>query len=359
MTLKKLGRIARQYIKSKFHPVPLFMHIAPTRKCNLRCAYCYQYDYTMGEMSLDEFKENIDNNHKLGLSIVAFTGGEPFLWKHLEDAIEYCTRKNIFTQLTTNGTLLTYKKIDRLSKMGLDYLMVSIDAVEEKTYSQKTLFNNPEIVNLLKYARTKKMVCSWNTVLTGDNYTDVYELIKISKQEMIPISIGVIVASPNKNDKRNTHSPELSEFRNNGLLTKIVKRLKFYKDNGYPIIEPKKYFEDISKFLNGKNIWDCSLAKERTVQVSPKSEIYWCSKLNLVSPYKANSLNTGQFNKFRKELADIIKECNQNCYSNCAYNGYYLQRHKFYFLANTLPLFLRSMLTKKHVNSVLQMNDTE
>jgi MoaA/NifB/PqqE/SkfB family radical SAM enzyme len=300
----------------------------------------------MDEMSLDTFKQNIDNNYKLGLSIVAFTGGEPLVWKHLDEAIEYCTERNIFTQLTTNGTLLTDKRLDRFGKAGLDYLMVSIDSVKKKSYSKKTVSDKPDIINLLKYGRSKGMAVSWNTVLTRDNYKDVYELIEISGRERIPISIGVIVPSPDKKGGSATGNLELPSLPNNGLLKNIVRQMKHYKDAGYPIIEPQRYFEDIEKFLNGESVWDCSMAKERTVQVSPVSDIYWCSKLNLISPYKANSLDRREFSKFRKELADIIKGCNRNCYSNCGYNGYYLQKHKLYFLTSVLPLFLGSILRR-------------
>lgn len=359
LNLKKIARITKEYIKSKFHPTTLFMHISPTRKCNLRCGYCYQHDEASEEMSLDSFKDIIDNNHRLGLSIVAFTGGEPLIWKHLNEAIEYCTQKNIFTQLTTNGTLLSENRLDRLKKEGLDYLMVSVDAVRNKSYSRKTLSDNPEIIDLLKYAQSRGMIVSWNTVLMRDNSEDVYELIEISNKERIPISIGIITPPPNREDKWDGDDLELEDYRDNVLLKKIIGRLKYYKDNRYPIIEPQRYFEDIEKYLDGEFTWDCSLAKERTVQVSPKSEIYWCSKLNLVSPYKANSLNEAQLNLFKKELFGIIKECNQNCYSNCAYNGYYLQKHKLYFLTNTLPLFLQSVFTNGHTDSVSRIGKTE
>lgn len=352
LNLKKTTRITKGYIKSKFYSTALFMHIAPTRKCNLRCEYCYQYDDVAGEMSLDSFKAIIDNNHRLGLSIVAFTGGEPLIWKHLDEAIEYCTQKNIFTQLTTNGILLSEDRINRLKEVGLDYLMVSVDAVRKKPYSRKTLSDNPELIGLLKYAKSKRIITSWNAVLTRDNYEDIYELVEISNRERIPISIGIITPPPNKEDKWGGRGLELQDRHDSSLLKKIIERLKDYKDKKYPIIEPRKYFEDIKKFLNGEFAWDCSLAKARTIQVSPASEIYWCSKLNLVSPYKAGSLSRTQLNVFKKELIGIIKECNQNCYSNCAYNGYYLQKYKSYFLTNTIPLFLQSLFLNGHADSI-------
>lgn len=352
LNVKKVIRSAKEYLKSTFMSQPFFVHITPTRKCNLRCEYCYQYDNGTNEMSLDSFRGIIDNNYKLGLSIVSFTGGEPLIWEHLDKAIEYCTQKNIFTQLTTNGTLLSEERVNRLKKAGLDYLMVSVDSVRKKPYSQKTVSNNPEIIDLLKYAQSKGMIVSWNAVLMHDNYEDVYELIEISNKEKIPISVGIITPPPNKEDKWNGDGLELKDYHYNGFLKKIIERLRDYKDKGYPIIESRKYFEDIEKYLNGEFAWDCSLAKARTIQVSPKSEIYWCSKLNLVSPYKANSLSKDQLSVFKKELFGIIKECNQHCYSNCAYNGYYLQKHKLYFLTNTLPLFLQSAFTNGHTDSI-------
>ena len=55
------------------------VHIVPTRRCNLACGYCNEYDKTSQPVPLDDMIERIDKLADLGTAMIAISGGEPLL----------------------------------------------------------------------------------------------------------------------------------------------------------------------------------------------------------------------------------------------------------------------------------------
>lgn len=326
--MRKLVFIIIRFIRSSITRAPFFMHISPTTKCNLRCGYCYQYDELKEELSFSEFKEIVRNAENLGIGIISFTGGEILLWKPIYKALNLCNKKGIFTQLTTNGTLLNKNAIDRLGRSGLDVITVSVDGVGKLNYSQKTLSRNPKIFQLLKYAKRQyKTIISINSVACDQNIEDVKKLTNLANKERVPQSIGILVKQPNQ--LRGFPAGNLSA----GIgLSPLLKWIIKVKEMGFQILDPTDYFKDYQEFLSGQKRWDCSVAKKRSVQVAANGKIYWCWKLNAISPYNFTHLNKGSWERYQKELDKVIQNCNIKCYSNCAYSSYYYHKNKLKFI---------------------------
>jgi len=70
-------RMLADGVRSTDHPV--LAHIIPTRRCNLACTYCNEYDDFSKPVPADEMLRRIDRLAALGTSIVSFSGGEPLL----------------------------------------------------------------------------------------------------------------------------------------------------------------------------------------------------------------------------------------------------------------------------------------
>lgn len=340
----KILKILKNYLRSIFIDTPLFLHICPTRKCNLNCFYCYQKDNISSDMSYQLFTKILDNLSKLGLSIVSFTGGEPLVWRDIVRAIHYCNSKQLLVQLTTNGILLSEQIIKEYQVAGLDYLMVSIDAVDRSIVSKKTIFNNPQIIDLLNYARSIGITVSVNSVVNNDNYTEILKLANICDSNKIPLSLGIIVDPPNKIDSWDGNNFLISE--SDSKYCTFLNTILNMKKNGTVIIEPITYFKDYKKFLNGQLTWDCKIAKRSTIQVSPSGEIYLCSKLNELTTLKASELSKKEYSCFKNDLSKRIEKCNKDCYSNCAYNSFYYHTHIFSYL---------NLMYKTYKNSLFKL----
>jgi radical SAM protein with 4Fe4S-binding SPASM domain len=81
-----------------------------TKKCNLRCLYCYSSagEPLENELSLDELRSVISQAKELGAKkIILLGGGEPLLYQGMTDIIEYINFLGFQQALFTNGTLIT------------------------------------------------------------------------------------------------------------------------------------------------------------------------------------------------------------------------------------------------------------
>src|SRR5262245_180800 len=131
------ARMVAAALKSQHRPI--LAQIIPTRRCNLSCAYCNEYDKTSEPVPLEEMSRRIDRLAALGTLAITFSGGEPLLHPELETLVERIRGANIIATLITNGYLLTAERVKRLNRAGLDYLQISIDNVNPDDVSKKSL----------------------------------------------------------------------------------------------------------------------------------------------------------------------------------------------------------------------------
>jgi MoaA/NifB/PqqE/SkfB family radical SAM enzyme len=126
-------RAIKNVIRGKLlrHVRPIAMTFAVTYKCQCSCVHCSAGRHkkvNTPELSTEEAKRVIDESQKLGISILAFTGGEPLLREDIFELISYVNQKKTVPILFTNGLLLTQDNVDKLAKAGLYSLFVSIDS---------------------------------------------------------------------------------------------------------------------------------------------------------------------------------------------------------------------------------------
>lgn len=99
-------------------------------KCNLKCAYCYNY-FDEGVRGLDFYKGQLDEIMKLCHDYVFFVinGGEPFLFKDLAHLVNHVTNSGYMVSTYTNGTLPIHvydRFLSNLAQKDYVFLTVSI-----------------------------------------------------------------------------------------------------------------------------------------------------------------------------------------------------------------------------------------
>jgi len=124
-------------MKSAHHPI--LAQLVPTRRCNLACAYCNEYDSYSQPVPTDEMLRRVDRLAALGTGIITLTGGEPLLHPELEKIVHHIRTRRIIASVNTNGYLLNPQRIHRLNQAGLDQLQMSIDNVMPDEVSKKSL----------------------------------------------------------------------------------------------------------------------------------------------------------------------------------------------------------------------------
>jgi len=130
-------RMFARAMQSDAHPI--LAQIIPTRRCNLDCGYCNEYDRTSEPVPLPAMLQRIDRLADLGTTIITLSGGEPLLHPDLDLMIARIRERGAIATLITNGLLLTPERIRGLNRAGLDYLQISIDNAHPDEISKKSL----------------------------------------------------------------------------------------------------------------------------------------------------------------------------------------------------------------------------
>ena len=122
-----------------FRGHPILAHLIPTRRCNLACGYCNEYDDHSKPVPTAEMLRRVDLLAALGTTIITISGGEPLLHPELDDIIRRVRKHGVIAGLITNGYLLTAERIQRLNRAGVEQLQISIDNVMPDDVSKKSL----------------------------------------------------------------------------------------------------------------------------------------------------------------------------------------------------------------------------
>src|SRR6188474_652060 len=133
-------RQARMFATAlRFDERPVLAHLIPTRRCNLACTYCNEYDDHSSPVPTPDLFRRIDRLAALGTGIVTLSGGEPLLHPDIDEIIGHIRGHGSIATLITNGYLLSQDRIRRLNRAGLDHLQISIDNVVPDDVSKKSL----------------------------------------------------------------------------------------------------------------------------------------------------------------------------------------------------------------------------
>lgn len=118
---------------------PLLIVWNITKQCNLKCLHCYANAGPFkhkDELTLKEKLNVVDQFNDAGVTMLSFSGGEPLISPDFWKVAEYASSKGIYTTIATNGTLLTKENVEKLKKIGIKYVEVSLDAPEPKTHDR-------------------------------------------------------------------------------------------------------------------------------------------------------------------------------------------------------------------------------
>ncbi len=158
-------------------------------QCNLRCKHCYQENYNSKQLKyeeiikiLDQYKEFlIEKNIKGHINL---TGGEPLSNPNFFEILNYIDNNKEYYSfaILTNGTLITDKIAEKISKYKPQYVQISIDGdkkTHEKIRGKGTLEKAIQgVQNLNKYG----VYTSISFTAHKKNYKTFKKVVSIAKK---------------------------------------------------------------------------------------------------------------------------------------------------------------------------------
>jgi len=166
---------------------PKWIQLQLTESCNLKCTICYERNsvaYKKKQFVLDftRTKEIIDECSSFHPHYELF-GGEPLMYPHLKELLEYINKKNSKVTIPTNGTLLA-KKAQTLLGNSVEKVWVSLDGPQEINNRQRGInsYQAAERGILALYEHRLKAQLEYprigvHCVVTADNYTYLEEMV--------------------------------------------------------------------------------------------------------------------------------------------------------------------------------------
>jgi len=183
--------------------------IGVTTGCNSRCSYCDVWSQQIGTDVPIEFLINaVKAVGRLGVKLLALTGGEPLLVNNLEVLIEKAKVSIPLVTLSTNGILLSRTRVASLACVGLDALIISLDTLNADNYMRLRGVSIEHVLHGIEEAIIEmgciRLVIS--SVVSLHNLLDLPQLARFCMENNIILGLNAL------HNKNSQPTPEEQEM---------------------------------------------------------------------------------------------------------------------------------------------------
>jgi MoaA/NifB/PqqE/SkfB family radical SAM enzyme len=184
-------RIAGRLLSAALDPDrPIVTHLVITRRCNLSCGYCFEYDKVSRPVPTAILKQRIDHLARLRSLFVTLTGGESLLHPDAAELVAHIGARDMVPFLNTNGYLLTRRWIDALGDAGLYALQISVDNATPNAVSMKSLKTlRPKLDLLAEHAKFRVRI---NCVLGSSPPGEAVEVARTAIELGFDVSTSLL-----------------------------------------------------------------------------------------------------------------------------------------------------------------------
>ena len=305
--LRSAARFVGRALGSRYNP--LLAQVVVTRRCNLACGYCNEYDDFSPPVPTADLLARVDHLAKLKTASITFTGGEPLLHPELDKVIAAVRRHRMIVTIITNGFRLTRNWIDRFNAAGLQGMQISIDNLEPDDVSMKSLASvKGKLALLAEHARFKVNV---NSVLgiSDERTKDVVEVAETAAHHGFQHSVGVL----------HDHTGMLKALSDEQMRAyRQVTRIS------PSIVHGLNYRLFQGNLMHGRpNDWKCR-AGARYLYVAEDGKVHWCSQQR---GYPGIPLLDYTRDDIRREF-HTEKACSPTCTLSCVHQMSMFDRYR-------------------------------
>ncbi len=166
-----------------------YLYLEITNRCNLRCEMCFKQYWLdkEGDMPYELFLKILDDASEFPeLRMIYFGGiGEPTVHPRFMDMAREVKKRGYALGISTNGFLLSEKRIRELVELPADLIFLSLDTLPVQpteighVIPGVTLDRVKKIVEMRKRRRSEIPHVGVEIVLTKENYTGMGKIAKV------------------------------------------------------------------------------------------------------------------------------------------------------------------------------------
>jgi len=268
-----------------------------THDCLLNCVHCSSMSTAKSNLVMDwyTFKRILDEAHSMGVNKIAFSGGEPLLWKYIEDGVSKSSKYGIHTILYTTCNVPDNEKMMRnLYFAGLNRVVFSIfgtcPAEHEAITNHEGSYERT--IRAAKYCASMGLKTEFHFVPLSSNYKILRQITIIAAESGVD-RISVLRLVP-QGRGCNLRDKQLSHLQNIELRNTINN----LREKGFDIRLGSPY-----NFLMLRKNPQCRSGIDR-MTIGPDFRIFPCDAFKHISPVDIGA--DGNYSNLRNHS---LQEC--------------------------------------------------
>lgn len=296
------SEIKKQNLIFKSKPLALTFNI--TNACNLSCIMC-GLKKTSEHLDFEKIKNFIEYYGKTAM-LVQWIGGEPLMYPHFSELLDYANSFGLSQIIVTNGLFLKDDIAEKVIKYNLD-IRISIDSFEGKTYNNirknanfDTLLKNIDNVNALRLKYNHKGHFGINFCVIKQNYKQVVDMIEFAHKYNFQ-AVDFINTKLEENSFLKINENEMEYVKKSILIAR--EKAEKYKIQCLDSFDDKSNIREIKTCYNP--FYTLGLI------VSGKTTI--CSCNNVLLENSCDNWNSRQMQEYRKNIYDGLLPTNDIC----------------------------------------------
>lgn len=221
-----LLRVARSRLKRVSRP--LYVGLAVTSRCNLRCSFCYglYYNNELPDLPLDDLMGLLRHLGQRGTAYINIAGGEPLIRDDIGAIIRSSLDQGMITSLTTNGTLIDHF-IDDLTL--LDFVCVSVDGDEFGHDRVRGVGTHKKILRNIRLLRERNVPVQVTSLMNRYNQENMRWIFEAGRELGFTVKLHI----PNEETVNGPNNPDIAitdeEIRN--MLKNVIQ----WQREGLPV----------------------------------------------------------------------------------------------------------------------------
>ncbi len=180
---------SRFHLRARGQRVPLNATLELTRRCPLACSHCYNNlpmndsAARQAELSLDEYRQLLDEMANEGCLWLLFTGGEIFARRDFLEIYTYAKKKGFLITLFTNGTQITPSIADYLKEWPPFAIEITLYGRTQGTYERLTRVpgSYEKCLRGIRLLKERGLPLKLKTVAVTVNKHEVWEMKELAE----------------------------------------------------------------------------------------------------------------------------------------------------------------------------------
>jgi MoaA/NifB/PqqE/SkfB family radical SAM enzyme len=333
LKLRTLLTTASRIVKNRGELKFAIIHL--TTRCNAKCVdRCNIWASAPFDVKLEDAKFVVDMLAKNGFSVTYFTGGETGLYPQLVEVVKYAKTKGMITSITTNGTI---SKTTLLRLNGsLDVLSVSVDHYDENIWDETKHIAgiSKKAKEIIEIAKASGIKLYAITFLNPSwTIKDIEKIIRYVNGEL-GVSFAISYPYVSTNDGTFTVGGNLHKSLHNSQanLRTLVSKVLQMKLFGFDVVTASAYLRDVLRAHEGLPMRFPCKAGKTIITIDCNLNVYPCYRKGKLFNVRKQELNVTTSDN---SLCDN-KYCLINCFKEASIisRGTFLKAVKEELLSN-------------------------